>query len=198
VPTGPLLRWSLLPTLPVALIAVVLAVLASRYRRTPAQGWNDYLAFPMSTVFAGAVGMLLAQHSITAERFPDRVIWIALSGRIGGLLLGVGAACALASGFVLRAVIAVPLALFNAVIVSSQSIGALAVIFAIAVTLWWARRLWLLIRAPVRTATMAADLPVEPSRFGQIRADMPAAGPGVTGRGDASSPVRPSPSTAAR
>lgn len=42
-----------------------------------------------------------------------------------------------------------PLAGFAAVIVSLQATGLLAVCYAVAVGLWWARRLWELVRSPV-------------------------------------------------
>lgn len=150
VPMGSLLRWALVPVLPIAVIAVVVAFLAARRLRAPVHGWDAYLAFPMSAVVTAGAGMLLVQYSVSTGGSADTAVLLDLAGRVGGMLLGVGAACALVSNLVLRLVLGVPLGLFVAVIVSPRSTGAIAVIVAVAVMVWWARRLWDLVRSPVR------------------------------------------------
>lgn len=145
--TAPL-RWALYPLAPIAAVALVVAVIAARRVRTPVQGWDAYLAFPLSSVIAAAAGMLLLQYAMSTERPPNLETVIDLTGRLGGLLIGVAAATALARTLVVRLLIAAPLGLFLAAIVSWPATGVIAVIYTVAVTLWWARRLWDLIRNP--------------------------------------------------
>jgi hypothetical protein len=146
---APFLRWSLLPITPVAVAAVAIAVVAARLGRVPVQGWDGFLAFPVSSVLAASVGTLLVQQSMKSAQ-PG------VTGRVGGLLIGVGIACALVSRWILRMILALPLAVVVASLVSWPGTGILAVVYAVAVGLWWAGRLWMLLRSPVT----AADPPV--------------------------------------
>ncbi|WP_425412952.1 Hsp70 family protein [Micromonospora nigra] len=139
---GPFLRWSLLPVAPILLVAGGLALIAVLRWRTPRGGWSDFLAFPTSSVVTATAGMLLIQWSLTADRWPDMLVWIDLGGRVGGLLLGIGVITALVSRLALRLVLGAPLAIICAALVSSRTAGILAVIYAIAVTVWWLKQLW--------------------------------------------------------
>jgi hypothetical protein len=71
-----------------------------------------------------------------------------VTGRVGGLLLGVGAALAVVRPLLYRLVVAAPLAVFTAAITDVGSTGVLAVIYTTAVAVWWLQRLWLLVRRP--------------------------------------------------
>jgi hypothetical protein len=152
MPTGGFLRWALLPILPVAAAVTVTAVLASRWGRIPAEGWHAWLNFPLSSVFAAAAGMLAVQVSMTAKAYPTHALANGLVGRIGALLLGVGAALALVRPLRFRLILAAPLAVFTAAIVSWQATGLLAVLYITAVTVWWLQQVWRLLRTPRRAA----------------------------------------------
>lgn len=142
------LRWTLYPAAAVAVVAVVVAVIAGRWPRTPVQGWDGYLAFPTTVVVLAGVGMVLVEYSVTADRWPSLAVYIDLAGRVGGLLLGAATAFALTRIWVLRVVAAVPLGLFLAAIVALHSTGVLATIFIVSVLWWWIYRVWTLIRTP--------------------------------------------------
>ncbi|WP_236647892.1 Hsp70 family protein [Micromonospora sicca] len=152
---GPFLRWALLPVAPIVVVAAVMALVAARQWRTPRGGWSELLAFPTGSVVTGAVGMALIQYSLTADRWPERVLWIDIAGRVGGLLLGVGVVMAVVSPLVLRMILAAPLAVITAAIVSRPASGILGVIYAIAVALWWIRQVWTRIVRPGRPPVRA-------------------------------------------
>ncbi|MEU5554099.1 Hsp70 family protein [Micromonospora sp. NPDC047793] len=139
---GPFLRWSLLPIVPILLVAAVLAVIAVRQWRTPTGGWSQFLAFPVSSVVTATVGMMVIQWSVTADRWPHMLVWIDFGGRVGGLLLGIGVITAVVSRPILRLVLGVPFAILIAALASQQTTGVLAVLYAAAVGLWWLGRLW--------------------------------------------------------
>jgi hypothetical protein len=152
---APFLRWALLPIAPVVVVAAVMAVVAARQWRTPRGGWSQLLAFPTSSVVTAAAGMALIQYSLTADRWPELVLWIDIAGRLGGLLLGVGVVTAVVSTPLLRLILAAPLGVITAAIVSRPASGILGVIYAAAVAVWWTRQVWTRIvrpaRSPVRT-----------------------------------------------
>ncbi|MEU9507136.1 Hsp70 family protein [Micromonospora sp. NPDC048170] len=152
MPVSPFLRWALLPITPIAVLALIAAVVAARQWRIPPGGWSALLSFPASSVLAAGIGMGLVQYSITADRWPDMVLWIDLAGRIGGLLLGIGAVVALIRPWMLRLVLGAPLAVITAAITSLRMVGVLAGIYAAAVAVWWVYRLWTrLVRTPATT-----------------------------------------------
>src|SRR6266542_1391637 len=150
LPTGAFLRWALLPVLPVAAAATVTAVLASRWGRAPREGWHAWLNFPLASVACAAVGMLLVQMSMTAKAYPSHALANGLVARFGGLLLGVGAAVALVRPLRYRIIVAAPLAVFTAAIVSWPATGLLGVSYVAAVAVWWLQQVWRLLRAPRR------------------------------------------------
>ncbi|MFC3504089.1 Hsp70 family protein [Micromonospora krabiensis] len=149
-PVGRFLSWALWPIAPIVVMAVAMAVVAARQWRAPHGGWSALLAAPTGSVVAAALGMGLIQYSLTADRWPDLVLWIDIAGRVGGLLLGVGVAMAVVGPLMFRIILAAPLAVIAAAIVSSRAAGVLAVIYAIAVAMWWAARLWTRILRPVQ------------------------------------------------
>ncbi|PWR09722.1 Hsp70 family protein [Micromonospora sicca] len=152
---GPFLRWALLPVVPIVVVAAVMALVAARQWRTPRGGWSELLAFPTGSVVTAAVGMALIQYSLVADRWPDMVLWIDIAGRVGGLLLGVGVVMAVVSPLVLRVILAAPLAVITAAIVSRPASVILGVIYAIAVALWWIRQVWRRIVRPDRQPVRA-------------------------------------------
>ncbi|RKN46156.1 Hsp70 family protein [Micromonospora endolithica] len=146
---GAFLRWALLPIVPVV-VAAVMAVVAARQWRAPLGGWSRLLAFPTGSVVTAAVGMALIQYSLTADRWPALVLWIDVSGRLGGVLLGVGVAMAVVSRPLLRLILAAPLGVISAAIVGQAASGMLGVIYAAAVGVWWARQVWTRVIRPAR------------------------------------------------
>jgi hypothetical protein len=150
VANGPFLRWAVLPVLPVAAAAAVTAVLAARWGRIPAEGWHVWLIFPVWSVVCAAVGVLVVQYSMTARVYPSGALLNGLVGRGGALLLGVGAALALVRSSRFRVIVAAPLGVFAAAIVSWPATGVLAIIYVAAVTGWWLQQVWRLVRTPGR------------------------------------------------
>ncbi|MEV0157700.1 Hsp70 family protein [Micromonospora sp. NPDC050686] len=148
LPVGGFLRWALWPITPIVLMAVAMALVAARQWRAPHGGWSALLAAPTGSVITAAAGMLLVQYSLTADRWPNMVLWIDLAGRVGGLLLGVGVVMALVTPLVFRLILGAPLALITAAIVSGRAAGVLGVFYAIAVGVWWAARFWARIVRP--------------------------------------------------
>jgi hypothetical protein len=150
VPVSQPLRWALLPLLPTAAVAGGIAWLARRPRRAP-RGWDSLLAFPISSVAFTTVGMVLLAmwwHGPVPAVLSG---WIQVLGRAGGMLIGVGIACALVRHLGLRVVLGVFLALFGLIV--GRGTGILAVTYAVAVFVWAAYRLWVLIRPPTTAGT---------------------------------------------
>ncbi|MBM7079315.1 Hsp70 family protein [Micromonospora sp. MMS20-R1-14] len=142
LPLRGFLTWALWPIAPTAVLAVVMAIIAARQWRTPSGGWSTLLATPTGSVVTAAVGMGLIQYARTADRWPHLVVWLDLTARIGGLLLGIGTVMALVTPLIFRIVLAAPIAVISAAIVTGQSTGILGVSYAIAITVWWAARVW--------------------------------------------------------
>lgn len=107
-PVGRFLSWALWPIAPIAVIAVAMAVVAARQWRAPHGGWSALLAAPTGSVVTATLGMGLVQYSLTAERWPELLLWIDVAGRVGGLLLGVGVVMALVAPLMFRLILAAP------------------------------------------------------------------------------------------
>ncbi|MGC4755630.1 Hsp70 family protein [Micromonospora trifolii] len=171
MPVGPYLKWALWPIAPVSVMAVAMAVVAARQWRSPHGGWSALLAAPTGSIVAATLGMGLIQYSLTADRWPDRILWIDIAGRVGGLFLGVAVVMAVVTPLMFRLILAAPLAVICAAIVSRRAAGMLGVIYAIAVATWWATRLWSRILRPAPPARTAPPT-------GPVRADMSPGGGG--------------------
>ncbi|MEU8159475.1 Hsp70 family protein [Micromonospora parva] len=156
-PVGPFLKWALWPITPIVVMAVAMAVVAARQWRAPHGGWSALLAAPTGSIVAAALGMGLIQYSLTADRWPDRLLLIDIAGRVGGLLLGVGLVMALVAPLMFRLILSAPVAVISAAIVSRQAAGILGVSYAVAVAMWWAARLWTRIVRPATTSPVAAQ-----------------------------------------
>ena len=120
-----------------------IAWLARRPLRTP-RGWDALLVFPISSVAFTTVGMVLLSAWWTGPVPAVLSGWIDVLGRAGGMLIGVGIACALVRHLGLRVVLALFLAVFGLIV--GRGTGILAVTYAVAVTVWAAYRLWVLAR----------------------------------------------------
>jgi hypothetical protein len=104
------------------------------------------LNFPTGSVLCAAAGMMLVQVSVTARAYPSQALLIGFVGWGGGLLLGVGAALAVVASPRYRIILAFPLAVFTAAIVSWPTTGMLGVGYVAAATVWWVQRVWHLVR----------------------------------------------------
>ncbi|WP_218578857.1 Hsp70 family protein [Phytohabitans houttuyneae] len=144
-PAAPFLKWAIVPLLPLAVVVAVAAIAVARWGRRPAVGWHVWLRFPISSVIAATAGMLLVHY--TFWHWTDTPL-IETAARFGGLLIGVGAALALAQPLPYRVVVAAPLGAATALLTSPDSTGVLGVIYVLAVTVWWAQRLWQLAYRP--------------------------------------------------
>lgn len=145
-PVGHVLRWAVLPVLPIAAAVLALALLSWR-RNESDTGWNQILAFPVSSTLAisgGVVAIAIWYHQ------PLAILGSANQsvGWIGGILIGVGVACTLVRPIAARAVLSVLLGFFTFVL-SRSGPNILAVIYAIAVTVWCAHRVWAVARRPL-------------------------------------------------
>ncbi|MET7968752.1 Hsp70 family protein [Micromonospora sp. NPDC005305] len=164
LPVGGFLRWALWPVTPIVVMAVAMAVVAARQWRVPRGGWSALLTVPTGSVSSGALGMLLVQYSLTADRWPHLVLWIDLAGRVGGLLLGVAVVMALVTPLVFRLILAAPLAVISAAIVSWPASGVLGVFYAVAVAVWWAARLWTRVVRPAPSTPIGQAPPLNMGR----------------------------------
>jgi Hsp70 protein len=144
-PVGQYLRWAVLPLLPLLAVVVLIAVVVARWGRGPAVGWHRWLRFPLASIIPAAVGMLLIDN---VEWHWDDSLTIGGLHRLGGLLIGVGAACAVVRPWPYRLMVAAPLGVVTAAITDASSTGTLGVIYAAAVTVWWLQRLWELVQQP--------------------------------------------------
>jgi len=144
-PVEPFLRWTLLPIAPLLATVVAVAALVARWGRRPAQGWHSWLGFPVISTIPTAVGMLLVD--LTSAYYGDFTL-PNLVQRFGGLLIGVGIALAVVQPWLWRLVLAGPVGVVTAALTDFRTIGVLAVVYILAVTLWWLQRAWQLWQRP--------------------------------------------------
>ncbi|WBB91516.1 Hsp70 family protein [Verrucosispora sp. WMMC514] len=161
---GAFLRWTLVPVVPILLVAMVLALIAFRQWRTPRGGWSEFLAFPVSSTLTATVGMILVQWSLPATYSPGMEVWLGLGSRLGGLLIGFGVITALVSGWWLRLVMGVPFAILTATLVGRYNTGTVAGLYVVAVTVWWLARLWTRILYTAPTQARRTLVPPGPPR----------------------------------
>lgn len=155
-PVGALLNWGLLPLLPTALCAILLAAVAWR-RATPRAGWEAFLAFPLTSSVTASLGILTVSAWWTA-RFPAWAQgWDNLVGYLGGLLVGAAVAGTVTSHRIARILLTLLLGFLGAIL-SRSGPGILAVSYALTVPLWWAYRAWNLFRAAPTTDQATATI----------------------------------------
>ncbi|WP_172898764.1 MULTISPECIES: Hsp70 family protein [unclassified Actinoplanes] len=134
------LRWALLPILPIGLIVVAIAL---RNRKRPGPPAGD---FPMLPVLLMGGGDLLFSYTVTSRHLPWLHLWFLIGTRVGVALIGVGIAMLLLQIAVLRTIAAVTLGVFGFFIADFRLNNVLGVAVSLAVTGWWAQRLWALLR----------------------------------------------------
>jgi hypothetical protein len=151
-PVDTLLRWSLLPIVPIAAIAASTAALTWHRRTAPADGWDGFLTFPAGSMIAAGLGIT----ALTLSWHIGLPWWLnGWGGAVryaGGLLIGIAVAYTLVSHPAARLALSLPLG-FCIMIISQTGPGIPAVLYAVAVAAWWAHRTWRLARTPPTTAT---------------------------------------------
>src|SRR6266511_4075871 len=157
VSNGSYLRWALLPLLLVAGAAIGCGLLVVWRRVTPVLGWHAFLVFPPGSVVCAAVGAVLVQHAMVTPVYPGQGLLVAVIGRGGGALLGLGAALAVAETLRWRVILAGPFAVLVAAVVSYPATGFIAMLYVLAASVWWGRRLWQLVRVLLLPPVAPAD-----------------------------------------
>jgi hypothetical protein len=151
---GSLLRWGLLPVAPLAVVTAGIGLAAMRAAAAPPGGWHTLLGFPHASLVCVGVGMAAIQY-FQAVGDPGQEVLRAAGSRGGAALIGAGVAFAAVQTRWVQALLAVPLAMFTALVGSYNSAGMLTVLYAATVTVWWARRLWRTARAALTPAAGA-------------------------------------------
>ncbi|WP_203903232.1 Hsp70 family protein [Virgisporangium aliadipatigenens] len=143
------LVWSIGPTLPFAIGALLAAGLISTRRlHPPAGGWHPRLAPPTYSIIAATAGMLLMQYSHTLFAPGEDATRMAV--RLGGgILLGAATALIVPASPLTRAMLAIPALAFGTVAAVKPSL--LACVWIGTATAWWARRVWSISRLPTTT-----------------------------------------------
>jgi hypothetical protein len=142
VPDGAFLRWALVTPAPIAALATLTGVALVRDPVAPPRGWAAWLSLPHASIGLAAVGMFATQFALTAPGYPVLATAQTMLTFAGGALLGAGVAFALPLPPRYQIIAAFPVGLACAAIDASTTTGLLAGLYAIAVTLWWGRRLW--------------------------------------------------------
>ncbi|MGK5680200.1 Hsp70 family protein [Actinoplanes sp. URMC 104] len=141
LPVSALMRWALLPLLPLLGVAVVLAAVSHKTSHPPAGGWDRLLTFPASSVITATAGIVAValwwQGSLPAALNG----WGGTIGTAGGLLTGIAIACTLVRNPAGRTILAVFTALFTLVL-SRSGPETIAVIYALSVAALYGMRTW--------------------------------------------------------
>ncbi|WP_250008770.1 Hsp70 family protein [Actinoplanes sp. M2I2] len=146
-PMSTLMRWALLPILPLLATAITLAALSRRLPQPPAGGWDRVLTFPASSVITSAVGIAAVALWWQGPLPATLNGWGAALGTAGGLLTGIAIACALLRHPAGRIMLAVPAGFFT-LILSRSGPDTIAVLYALAVAACYGMRSWTLYHRP--------------------------------------------------
>ncbi|GAA0902965.1 hypothetical protein Vau01_123620 [Virgisporangium aurantiacum] len=137
-----LLRWTLIPAIPLAAIIAVAAWLVYRGVPEPGIGWGPAMTIPHPPIILATVGMCTmtwAYHHV----HPGDIHWrYLLIARCGALLIGLATAYVLADRHLTQTIAAVPLGIITAALADYRTTGILAGIWITAVACCWIRRTW--------------------------------------------------------
>lgn len=139
LPLDSTLRWAVTPAACIAIVAVAVTLGTTRRRPGPSDASTEtagFQRFPVGATILATAGMLLIHYTLTTPRPPDLALYLDLGTRIGGLLIGIGAAFTLVKAPLLRLVLAAPWGLLTATIASPTTTGILATVFTLSVLCW--------------------------------------------------------------
>jgi hypothetical protein len=137
LPSGPFLRWAVLPALPAAACVVAAGLLV--WFRGSGGGWHTWFRCPPASAAAAATGLMLIQYAVQQ---PQAATIGLLAGRLGGLLVGVAAALVLADRRSFQLILMALLGLFTALIVAYSTTGIIAMMYVFAAAAWSLRSVW--------------------------------------------------------
>lgn len=146
VSNGAFLRWALLTPAPIAAMAALTGALIVRTPAGTGAGWAAALTLPHASVVFAAAGMLVSQFALTAPRTAASSGLYGALALLGAAALGAGVAFAVPLPSLFQIILAAPLAASCAAIVGDRTTGVFAGMYTVAVTLWWARHLWGVLR----------------------------------------------------
>jgi len=159
MPAAGFLRWSLLPGLGIIIAALTTAIFAATNPITPGT-WHRAFAYPNSSIVTAALGMGLLEYSITTGVNTNTETLFTIIGRVGGILIAIGAAIALVETNLWRILVSMPLAVFAAAIAGFTSTGLLAAIYVIAANIWWLKHA---ANVHIRTIARRQTIPTQPA-----------------------------------
>ncbi|MFB9238468.1 hypothetical protein ACFFWC_23555 [Plantactinospora siamensis] len=137
---GPFLRWILIPGLPLAGCAVLIALTAPRINADGLTDWLRRTRPPVLPIALATAGMLLIQSGLTYTAPANLTNSPALVSTIGAALLGIATAWIATTSRLLRIATATVLGLGYAIVVTWLTSQTMIIGFLI-VTTWWALRL---------------------------------------------------------
>jgi hypothetical protein len=190
LPAGPFLRWLILPALPTAAAAAVLAGIVVWRPDPPGGSWLIWLRFPLVPIVLAWAGMVLVERdmSTTPAMLTPLVDWlerlappaspvavIGPTGRIGAAGIGAAIGLLVVHRIWYRLLVVPLLALATAATVEVRTAGIIGVGLAIAAGGWWWWRVAQLVVGPL-LADAAASATTAPVNVVPVPADEPAAG----------------------
>jgi hypothetical protein len=135
---APLLRSTLLATVPLAVVVAALGLFVGR-TSTPA-AWPEWLRFPLEAVLvAGVSAASIAASHLGFPSVPSELWW--RMEHLGAFGMGVAVALILVHDPWRRAIVALPLAVAATYTISIQTAGVIGACLVGAITLWWVLRL---------------------------------------------------------
>jgi hypothetical protein len=143
------LQWAVWPIVPAAALGAAVAYVAWRRRVASPGGWDEFLAFPVSSIITATLGVFFATvwASVRLPYYFNG--WRQLFAYAGAVLVAIAIACAATDHRTVRIVISVVLSLFLIILTMTiPGYNLLGVLYAAGVALWWLRRLWILLQVP--------------------------------------------------
>jgi hypothetical protein len=132
---NPYLRWSLTAALPPAVIAVAIALLASRLPADALRMRLDDMRQPVIPVLLAAIGVVTMWASLSVS--PSLLPFGSLLGRLGAATTGIAIALTVTRLPLLRLVVGSVLAIGAALVFTLANYPLIEVAYITAVTWWW-------------------------------------------------------------
>jgi hypothetical protein len=135
LPDNPYLRWSLTAAVPVALIAVASALLATRLPADALSDWLQRSRQPVVPVVVAAAGVLAMWASLSMS--PSVLPFGSALGRVGAAATGIAIALTVTRLPLLRVLVGTVLAVGAAAVFTLTNIVLIEVAYVVAGTWWW-------------------------------------------------------------